>query len=235
MSAGRTSRTPRSVLKTPRVYAQAADDSVAGTEEVRKGLEAGGYAAADAAARGSDDDALERGGAGRHAPRARGMIVPSLGGVSVDRSAVMAEGEAAGGGGGSDGGQDAGGGPLDWLTKSNAATGKSPIKIFEQWQNETLELREEVARMEGLLEETSVQRQLDTRFHQATLDKERSSWVREHEDLMQRYSDALATMKAERDALRGQLEGEKGQRQTDAAAWKKMLALVELETKKQVP
>ncbi len=79
-----------------------------------------------------------------------------------------------------------------------------------------------------------MQHQVDTRFHQAMWDKERSSWVREHEDLMQRYSDALAAVSAERDALRAQLEGEKGQRQTDAAAWKKMLALVELETKKQV-
>ncbi len=150
-SAARTSRTPRSVLKTPRV--QAADDGAAGMDEGREGLEAGGGAAADGSGGGDGGGggaASERGG-GRGAPRVRGSIVPNLGGVSVDRAGVMAAGETAGGGigggGGTDddGGQGEGGGPLDWLTRSNAATGKSPIKIFEQLQNESLELQEEVA------------------------------------------------------------------------------------------
>lgn len=213
LSTGRTShRTPRGVLKPPRLR----EDS-GRAEDNEGGKDAQGQVARGADAR----DAGEQGD------------TCSDGGVLVNRATPVAEGEAEGLGPGRPS-ESSSGGPLDWLTRAKMASGKSPIKVFESWQNETLELREEVSRMAGLLEESSVQAKLDQRFHQASLDKERMSWAREQEEVVQRYSEALKALSQERDALRAQHEAEKAKRLADAAAWKKMLALVELETKKQV-
>ena len=154
---------------------------------------------------------------------------------------------------------DAGVGVLDWFNSGATSSGKSPSKIFERWQSETLKLREEVVRLEMLLfeegqarsemeqtkdAEFDLQRRRlheDKRRVEAALDSERLAWARAQSEMAAtgemrntEHSMLVRAMGEEKVRALQMLEEERQRRTTDAEAWKKALALVELETKRQV-